>query len=66
MYINIVLISIAAINQKFDVSGMITLQTEDGTEIDEGEILNVFPEHEKVFVVKRQQDEQCILQDFYP
>ena len=34
MYTNNVLISVAAIKQKFDISGEITLQTEDGTEID--------------------------------
>ena len=60
MYTNILLISVAAVEQKFDISGEITLQTEDGTEIDEGEILNVLPEHEKVFVVKRQQDERLV------
>ena len=60
MYTNIVLISIAAVKQKFDISGEITLQTEDGTEIDEGESLNVLPENEKVFVVKRQQDERLV------
>ena len=60
MYTNNVLISVAAVKQKFDISGEITLQTEDGTEIDEGEILNVLPEHEKVFVVKRQQDERLV------
>ena len=60
IYTNNVLISVAAVKQKFDTSGEITLQTEDGTEIDEGEILNVLPEHEKVFVVKRQQDERLV------
>ena len=59
MYTDIVHISVA-VKQKFDISGEITLQTEDGTEIDEGEILNVLPEHEKVFVVKRQQDERLV------
>ena len=44
----------------YGICGEITLQTEDGTEIDEGEILNVLPEDEKVFVVKKQQDERLV------
>ena len=40
-----------AVKEKFELRGDASLETEDGTDIDEGEILNILPKEEKVYVV---------------
>ena len=40
-----------AVKEKFELRGDVSLETEDGTDIDEGEILNMLPKEEKVYVV---------------
>ena len=37
--------------EKFVLEGDVSLETEDGTDIDEGEILKMLPKEEKVYMV---------------
>ena len=47
MYYRNFLMYFIAVKEKFELRGDVSLETEDGTDIDEGEILNMLPKEEK-------------------
>ena len=51
MYYRNFLIYFITVKEKFELRGDVSLETEDGTDIDEGETLNMLPKEEKVYVV---------------